>query len=59
MYFKVNGFQHFFFRAGLATAPLVLSAGAGIAYGRYLIDISAESHPVLGLTPQISLAVCF
>lgn len=51
--------QHFFFRAGLATAPLVLSAGAGIAYGRYLIDISAESHPVLGLTPQISLAVCF
>ena len=51
--------QHFFFRAGLATAPLVLTAGAGVAYNRYLVDIGVESHPVLGLTPQVSLAVCF
>lgn len=51
--------QHFFFRAGLATAPLVLTAGAGIYYNRYLVDLSVENHPVLGLTPQIGLAVCF
>lgn len=51
--------QHFFFRAGLATAPLVVTAGGGIYYDRYLVDISVESHPVLGLTPQIGLAICF
>lgn len=51
--------QLLFFRAGFATAPLAVTAGAGVYYGSYLVDISVESHPVLGLTPQISLAVCF
>lgn len=51
--------QHFFFRAGFATSPLVVTAGVGVSYGRYLFDVSVESHPVLGLTPQFSLAVCF
>lgn len=51
--------QHFFFRTGLATAPLVITAGVGVYYGRYLVDLSVESHPVLGLTPHLSLSVCF
>lgn len=51
--------QHFFFRAGMATAPLVVTAGMGVYYGRYLVDVSVESHPVLGLSPQIGLALCF
>lgn len=51
--------QHFYFRAGLATSPLVVTAGLGVYYGRYLVDISVESHPVLGLSPQIGIALCF
>ena len=51
--------QHFFFRAGIATEPLVITAGAGIYYGKCLVDVSVESHPILGITPQISLALCF
>ena len=38
---------------------LVLTAGVGVYYGRYLVDLSVESHPVLGLTPHLSLSVCF
>lgn len=48
-----------FFRAGMATAPVVLTFGLGVRYGNYVADIAVESHSTLGLTPQISLALCF
>lgn len=51
--------DHFFIRAGMATAPLVLTFGVGFHYEGYRIDLGVESHNTLGLTPQISLAVCF
>ena len=49
---------HFFFRAGLSTAPVIVAFGLGVRYCRYIVDVAAESHPTLGLTPQISLALC-
>lgn len=51
--------DHFFFRAGMSTAPLTLTCGAGVRYERYHIDLGIENHNTLGVTPQISLVVCF
>ena len=51
--------QHFFFRAGMSTAPLVLTAGVGVFYGRYALDVGMGRHPVLGISPQLTLVVCF
>lgn len=48
-----------FFRAGMATAPVVLTFGLGVRYRNCVADIAVESHSTLGLTPQISLALCF
>lgn len=51
--------QHFFFRAGMSTAPVVVAFGLGVWYKVYRIDVSVESHHTLGLTPQMTLALCF
>ena len=51
--------SYLFFRAGMATAPLVLTFGLGLHYDHYRIDLGVESHHTLGLTPQISLGLCF
>lgn len=50
--------QHLAIRGGLATNPLVLTFGAGYASDHYHIDMSTEVHPVLGLSPQITLGIC-
>ncbi len=46
-----------FFRAGLATNPLTAAFGVGVRYRRIGIDIGAETHRVLGITPQTSLTI--
>lgn len=51
--------EHFFFRAGMATQPLTLAFGLGLRYGNYSIDVAAEAHNSLGVTPQIGLVLWF
>lgn len=46
-------------RAGFATSPLVLTFGVGYRQPHYTIDLSTEVHQTLGLTPQLSLGLCF
>lgn len=46
-------------RAGFSTAPVVLSFGTGLRHRQLSIDVAVEAHRWLGLTPQISLALCF
>ena len=52
-------YQHrYFARVGLSTNPLLMTFGLGCRLGRYHIDLGTEVHPVLGLSPQISLGLC-
>ena len=51
--------DHFLFRCGMATAPLLLTFGLGFRSTGYYIDLAVESHNILGLTPQISLGLWF
>lgn len=46
-------------RAGLITNPLTLTFGAGYRQQRFHIDLATEVHSTLGLSPQISLGLCF
>ncbi len=46
-----------FFRAGFATNPLVAAFGVGVKYRWLSIDIGAETHRVLGITPHTSLTL--
>lgn len=48
-----------FFRGGLATNPLTATFGVGLRYRWIGIDISAETHRSLGITPQTSLTIWF
>lgn len=50
--------EHFFFRAGMATYPITLTFGFGLQYEHYRIDLAAEAHNTLGITPQISMSLC-
>ena len=56
MEYAYNG--RLFARAGLSTNPLVLTFGVGCRLRHYCIDMGTEVHPVLGLSPQISLGLC-
>lgn len=47
------------FRAGIATAPLVATFGIGFRHSLLHIDIGAEVHHILGVTPHTTLTVCF
>lgn len=49
----------FFFRAGLSTVPIIGTFGLGFRYGHFCIDIAAEVHQWLGITPHTTLSVCF
>lgn len=49
----------FFFRAGLSTAPVVGTFGLGFRYSHFCIDLAAEVHQWLGVTPHTTLSVCF
>ena len=51
---------HYFVRAGMATHPTVLTFGLGMRQGRhYALDLAIEAHNTLGITPQITLTLCF
>jgi hypothetical protein len=45
-------------RIGFSTNPLVMTFGVGCKVQKYHIDLATEVHPVLGLSPQISLGIC-
>ncbi|MBQ8704603.1 MAG: hypothetical protein IJ524_09560 [Bacteroidales bacterium] len=46
-------------RAGMATRPAVMSFGLGFCRGALRVDLAAEVHSLLGITPQTSLALWF
>lgn len=48
-----------FFRAGISTAPLVATFGLGIRHHYFNIDLGAETHQTLGVTPHTSIKICF
>lgn len=50
--------EHFLFRVGMATRPVLLTFGLGLRYDRYCFDLAAEVHNTLGITPHISMSLC-
>ena len=48
-----------FVRAGMVTRPVVATFGVGVRYRWLSIDLSAETHRVLGLTPQTTVTLWF
>ncbi|MBR1783987.1 MAG: hypothetical protein IJ760_00915, partial [Bacteroidales bacterium] len=46
-------------RAGLATNPLVATFGAGARMGAVQADVAASVHSALGISPQLSITLCF
>lgn len=46
-------------RAGVATAPVRFTAGAGVVVDRLRADVAAEQHPDLGWSPSASLGVAW
>lgn len=50
--------NHYYARAGLFTNPVTMTFGLGLAQRHYTIDLGTEVHPILGLSPQISLGLC-
>lgn len=46
-------------RAGMATAPLVATFGIGFRHKVFCIDLGAEVHQTLGITPHTTLTICF
>ena len=51
--------EHYFLRAGFSTAPIEITFGLGARMGNWSIDLAAADHQVLGITPQLSLALWF
>ena len=49
----------FYLRVGAQSAPWRATGGLGLRYRHYAIDFAAESHPALGLTPHLSMRLCF
>lgn len=47
------------FRAGMSTNPLQVGFGVGVRYGSMRLDIGAETQSTLGVSPCISVAICF
>ena len=50
-----NVLQNFYLRAGFNTQPATYSFGMGLRLKNLDIDIASNVHPVLGLTPQLSV----
>ena len=46
-------------RAGLATNPIVATFGLGVKWRGLGVDLGAEVHSVLGITPQTTLTLWF
>jgi len=48
--------KEFYLRAGISTNPTLSSFGMGINLKQFKIDISANYHQVLGVSPQLGLS---
>lgn len=46
-------------RAGMATAPLLATFGIGFRHNVFRVDLGAEVHQTLGITPHTTLTICF
>ena len=46
-------------RVGISTEPTIFSFGFGIERPRFAVDVAAQIHGVLGLTPQLSTHYLF
>ena len=46
-----------FVRAGMATRPTVLTFGFGVRADRYSVDLAADMHSTLGVTPHLTLTL--
>lgn len=51
--------QRWFLRAGMATRPVVMTFGGGVRLKQYSIDLAAEVHSSLGITPHTTLTLWF
>ena len=56
---EYNYRQSLFFRVGAATRPTVLTFGLGVKVKHYAVNVAAEMHSHLGLTPHTSLSLWF
>ena len=48
-----------FLRAGVASQPLSNSFGFGLKLNKFQVDMAGNFHPVLGISPQLSLTYQF
>ncbi len=49
-----------FLRMGMATQPTVFTFGVGARlWQRYALDLAIEAHNALGITPHLTLMLCF
>lgn len=46
-------------RGGLSAKPFKQYFGIGLNYQKFIMDVSVESHPQIGYTPQIGLSYAF
>ena len=51
--------KNIFFRAGIATKPIIFSFGLGYAFNSFKLDIAFSKHEVLDYSPSISLRYFF
>lgn len=59
-----GGFEYslsdmFFVRGGVSTAPIQYSAGIGVSFGQFKLDVASSFHPHLGSSPQMALLYAF
>jgi len=55
--YKVNDFL--FLRAGVLSLPLAGTAGAGLVFGGFRMEITGAWQPVLGFSPHIGMSYVF
>lgn len=51
--------EMFYFRVGMASHPTLLTFGFGARWQHYSVDLAAEVHSNLGLTPHTTLTLWF
>jgi hypothetical protein len=51
--------HHFYLRMGISTEPVLTTFGFGVHLQNFQIDLSANYHQTLGITPQLGLTYLF
>ena len=51
--------EKFLLRTGILTNPVQWASGIGYSFGNFTIDLSFQTHPVLGITPAFSMNYIF